>query len=128
MINPVINFSVKLMAILGFIFGIHIATLHYLQLPLFNNLIVKSYIVNAIMAIVIYGFLYFFRKKYLDLLGFIFMGGSFLKFATYFILFHPEFKSDGNVVKLEAISFLIPYLICLSIEIYFLIKLLNKDG
>ena len=127
MINPVINFSVKLIVVLGFIFGIHIAILQYLELPLFNNLIVQSYILNFIMAIVIYGVLYFCRKKYLDLLGFIFMLGSFLKFGVYFIFFHPQFKSDGDVVKLEAISFLIPYLICLIIETYFLIKLLNKD-
>ena len=127
MINPVVNFSVKLIAVLGIIFGIHIATLHYLQLPLFNNLIGQSYIVNAIIAIGIYWLLFFFRKKYVDLLGFIFMGGSFLKFGAYFIFFHPQFRSDGDVIKLEAISFLTPYLVCLTIEIYFLIKLLNKD-
>ncbi|MFD1292938.1 hypothetical protein ACFQ5N_03725 [Lutibacter holmesii] len=127
MINPAINFLIKLTVFLVLIFGIHIAILQYLQVPIFSNLIVQSYIVNVILAIVIYGLLYFFRKKYLDLLGFIFMGGSFLKFGVYFIFFQPTFKANGTVSKLEAISFLIPYLACLLVEIYYLIKLLNKD-
>ena len=128
MINPAINFSAKLIVVLGLVFAIHIGILHYLQLPIFDNLIVQSYIVNCIMAILIYGFLFYFKKKYLDLLGFIFMGGSFLKFGVYFIFFQPYFKADGEVVKLEAISFLAPYLACLLVETYYLIKLLNKDG
>lgn len=128
MINPVINFSLKLIAVLGFIFGIHTAVLHYLQLPLFKNLIIESYVVNILMAIVIYSALYFLKNKYLDVLGFIFMAGSFLKFGVYFIFFYPKFNIDGEVVRLEATSFLIPYLTCLTVETYYLIILLNKDG
>lgn len=128
MINPVINFSLKLIVVLTVVFGIHIAILNYLQVPLFNNLVVVSYVVNIVMAIIIYGSLYVLRKKYLDILGFIFMAGSFLKFGVYLLFFYPYFRADGEVVRLEAVSFLIPYLTCLTVETYYLIKLLNKDG
>lgn len=128
MTNPIINFSLKLLGVLVVVFGIHSAILNYINVPIFNNLIVQSYVVNSCMAIVIYVSLYLLRKKYLDMLGFIFMAGSFLKFGVYFIFFYPKFNADGDVVKLEATSFLIPYLTCLTVETYYLIKLLNKDG
>lgn len=127
MMNPVINFSLKLTGILVVTFVIHTSILHYLQFPRFNNLIIESYFVNVLMAIIIYASLFFLRKKYLDVLGFIFMIGSFLKFGVYFILFYPKFNVDGEVIRLEATSFLIPYLTCLTVETYYLIKLLNKD-
>lgn len=126
MINPVINFSLKLIGVLGIVFGFHIAILHYLALPLFHNLIVQSYVVNIFMAIIIFGFLFFLQKKYLDILGFIFMAGSFLKFGVFFIFFNPIFKKSGDISSEEALSFLIPYLACLIVETFFLVKLLNK--
>lgn len=126
MIKPIIGFSIKLVIALSIVFGIHIASLSYLKIPLFENLILTSYIVNYVMALAIYITLYKLRIKYLDLLGFIFMGGSFLKFAVFFIFFNPSFKENGNVSSVEAMSFLIPYLACLIIETFYLIKLLNN--
>jgi hypothetical protein len=128
MINPVINFTIKLVATLSIVFGIHLIILKWLQQPLFNFLIVEAYIVNAILAIIIYSTLFFLKNKYLDLLGFIFMFGSFLKFGVFFVIFYPAFKEDGAIIKLEAASFLTPYLASLIVEIYYLLKLLNKDG
>jgi hypothetical protein len=126
MINPIINFSLKLAGVLGVVFAIHIGVLYYLNLPLFENLIIASYLTNFILATLIYAMLYLLQNKYLDMLGFIFMGGSFLKFGIYFIFFHPQFKQDDIILKLEATSFLIPYLSSLIVETYFLVKLLNK--
>jgi hypothetical protein len=124
--NLILNFSFKLVLVLVLVFGIHLFILHSLNQPLFNNLITASYIVNAMMAIIIYGSLVLLRKKYLDVLGFIFMAGSFLKFGVYFIFFYPEFRADGEIIRLEATSFLIPYLACLVIETFYLVKLLNN--
>ena len=125
-IKPVISFALKLILLLAIILGIHIAVLSYLNLPLFENYIVYSYTVNVVLAVVIYVTLFKLRVKYLDLLGFIFMGGSFLKFAVFFIFFNPLFKDDGSVSSAEIASFLVPYLACLIIETFYLIKLLNN--
>lgn len=126
--NPVINFCLKLFVALAIVFGIHIAILHYIEAPLFDNYIIACYAVNYLLAVVIYSALYFLRKKYLDVLGFIFMAGSFLKFGVFLIFFYPKYMSDGELLRLETTSFLIPYLACLIIETYYLVQLLNKEG
>jgi len=126
MIKPIIAFSIKLVIALSIVFGIHLLVLSYSNVSIYQNLIIPSYIANIFLAIIIYSSLFKLRIKYLDLLGFIFMAGSFLKFAVYFIFFNPSFKTDGIVSSIEATSFLIPYLACLIIETYFLIKLLNS--
>jgi len=127
MMNQVINFSLKLIVILGVVFAIHLFILTKISKPLFNNFIIEAYIVNVLLAIIIYSTLYFLRKKYLDMLGFIFMFGSFLKFGVYFIFFYPIFKEDGVIIRQEATSFLVPYIASLIVETYYLVKLLNED-
>ena len=124
--KPIIGFCVKLIVALSMVLGIHIAILHLLELPLFENQIVFSYSVNSILAIIIFISLFKLRIKYEQILGFIFMAGSFLKFGVYFIFFYPIFKKDGEISNLEAVSFLIPYISCLIIETFYLIKMLNK--
>ena len=128
MMNQVINFSLKLIVILGVFFAIHLIILAKINQPLFNNFIIEAYIVNGLLALIIYSTLYFLKKKYLDMLGFIFMFGSFLKFGVYFIFFYPVFKEDGVIIRQEATSFLVPYVASLIVETYYLVKLLNEDG
>ena len=128
MMNQVINFSLKLIVILGVFFAIHLIILAKINQPLFNNFIIEAYIVNGLLAIIIYSILNFLKKKYLDMLGFIFMFGSFLKFGVYFIFFYPVFKEDGVIIRQEATSFLVPYIASLIVETYCLVKLLNEDG
>lgn len=125
-INPILTFCFKLIVLLIVVFGIHLVVLNYLNFILFNNLIVASYSVNYLLAIIIFIALYKLRKKYLDLLGFIFMGGSMLKFAVFFIFFFPTFKQNGNIDGLESASFLVPYLACLVLETIYVSKLLNN--
>jgi hypothetical protein len=125
-INPILTFFLKLIILLTVVFGIHLVVLNYLNTPLFNNLIIASYIVNFILAIIIFVALYKLRKKYLDLLGFIFMGGSMLKFAVFFLFFSPTFKENGNIDGLESASFLAPYVTCLLLETIYVSKLLNN--
>jgi len=126
--NQVINFFLKLIVILGVVFAIHLIILAEINQPLFNNFIIEAYIVNGLLAIIIYSILNFLKKKYLDMLGFIFMFGSFLKFGVYFIFFYPVFKEDGVIIRQEATSFLVPYIASLIVETYCLVKLLNEDG
>ncbi len=124
--NNALKFGLKLFFSLIIVFITHIAILQYLNLSLFGNKIVLSYVLNFILALIIYTVLYKLRVKYLDILGFIYMGGSLLKFAIFFMFFNASFKQDGNVNSLEAASFLIPYSLCLFFETFYLIKLLNN--
>jgi hypothetical protein len=126
--EPIIKFLVVLSLALVLIFLIHITVLEIFECPLFANLIVLSYLVNYGLAISVYLLLFALRKKYMESLGFIFMGGSFFKFIIFFIFFYPVYRKDGSTNTLETTAFLVPYLSCLFIEIYALAKLLKRDS
>lgn len=85
----------------------------------------QSYVLNAIMALMVFFVIYIFRNRYRDLLGFFFLGGSLLKFALFFIFLYPSFIADGNLERLEFLVFFVPYAFALVLETYFLVKLLN---
>jgi len=85
----------------------------------------KSYLLNAIMALIVFFVIYIFRNKYRDLLGFFFLGGSLLKFALFFIFLYPAFNQDGALERLEFLAFFVPYGFALVLETFFLVKLLN---
>jgi len=125
-IKPILQFSILLLIVLSIVFGIHLAILSYFNYPLFENMIIASYSVNYLLAFIIFIALYLIRKKYLDLLGFIFMGGSFLKFGVFFIFFFPVFKQNGEINTLESVSFLLPYITCLILETIYVSRLLNN--
>ena len=124
--NRFVSFSAKLIVILIAAFAIHLLILKYLELPLFNNKIVLSYILNTTLAIAIFGLLFRYREKVKDNIGFLFLAGSFLKFIAFFILIYPSYKADGGTSKLEFAAFFVPYLICLFIETSSLVKWLNE--
>jgi hypothetical protein len=126
MIKLISNFGIKLLISLSVIFVIHIVILHYLNISPFKNLLIISYITNYFLALVIFSVLVKLKKKYLDLLGFVFMGGSIVKFGVYIVFFNPVFKQNGTVSPEEATAFFVPYLSCLIVETFYLIKLLNN--
>ncbi|WP_033959610.1 DUF6168 family protein [Psychroserpens jangbogonensis] len=119
-------FSLKLIIVLAAAFAIHLFILSVNSLPLFDDKIVLAYIVNAVLAITIFGFLFKMKEKYKDQLGFLFLGGSLLKFLVFFIVFYPFYKIDGNISKLEFAAFFVPYLLSLVLETFSLAKWLNK--
>lgn len=124
--KPEIGFCLKLSIALLLLFLIHIFILHMMKLPLFSNRILLSYGINYLLAVGIYLLLYKWRIKYLDLLGFIYMAGSFLKFSFFFLFFYPTYRENGNIDAIEATTFMMPYVLCLFFETFFLIKLLNN--
>ncbi|MDB4588539.1 hypothetical protein N9095_01010 [bacterium] len=126
MSNPFISFAIKTVILLTVVFAIHLLVLNVLQLSLFENRIVLSYIVNLVLVIVIFGILYLLKEKYKSQLGFLFLAGSLLKFVVFFILFYPFYKLDNIITKLEFAAFFVPYVIGLIIESVSLSKWLNK--
>ena len=125
-INPIVQFLIVLTLSLGFAFLLHITVLNAKGLPQFDNLIVLSYVVNSILAAIIFIALYIFRGKLKNQIGFLFMVGSFLKFIFFFLLFYPAYKMDGEMSRLEFAAFFIPYGISLVIETVFTAKMLKK--
>jgi len=126
MSNPFFSFSIKAVTLLIITFCIHIAVLSCFEFPLFENKIVLSYTINLILVISIFGILYLLKEKYKSQLGFLFLAGSLLKFAVFFIVFYPFYKQDGNISRLEFASFFVPYVLGLILETISLSKWLNK--
>ncbi|TAI47510.1 DUF6168 family protein [Flagellimonas allohymeniacidonis] len=120
------QFILILVFLLSLSFLVHTQILKSLDLPPFENLIFRAYWVNAILAAVIFLLIYIFREKLKNLIGFLFMGGSLIKFAFFFILFYPTYKQDGDMSRLEFGAFFIPYAIALIFETIFISKLLKK--
>lgn len=125
-IHPIIQFLLVLISSLGLLFFIHTTFLHSLGLSKNGNLIVQSYLINGILATLIYVLLFVFRHKLKNQIGFLFIAGSFLKFIVFFIIFHPVYKEDGEMGKLEFAAFFVPYVISLIIETIFMTKMLKK--
>ncbi len=92
----------------------------------YQNLIIPIYIINTILVIVLLVFIDLFKNKFKNQIGFIFMASSLLKFVFFFIFIYPSFKSDGNLSKIEFITFFIPYFYCLLFESIVISKLLNN--
>lgn len=124
--NPFVNFALKASGALFLAFFLHLGVLYTLNYPLFENHIVLSYVINLILVLKVFGILYLLRYKYKGQLGFLFLAGSIIKFAIFFIVFHPRFKADGVITKLEFASFFVPYLVGLILETVSLSKWLNK--
>ena len=124
--NVFTRFTFRLVSVLVIAFAAHILVLNLLDKPLFNNMIISSYVVNGALAIAIFGFLWKFRERFKNQIGFLFLAGSLLKFAAFFIIFQPSFKVDGDMSKYEFASFFIPYILSLIIETFSLIKWLSK--
>jgi hypothetical protein len=104
--------------------GVHLSWLNSFD----TSIIYYAYSANLILAISIYSLITNISKKHLHLSGFLFMGGSFIKFAVFYIFFYPAFMKDGQIDKTEASYFLIPYFLGLIWETYYLSRKLNSSG
>lgn len=124
----IVNFFLLLLISLGVIFCGHLFVLHFLGLPLFGNKIILAYFVNFIITFGSFVFLFNFRKKFAESLGYFFMAVSMLKFVVFFIFFHPDYQEDIRIDKLEFSAFFIPYAVSLFLETIVLVRLLNKGG
>ena len=128
MFKQVFRFSILITLLLGITFILHLLVLDTRSLPLFENKIITSYLINHILTIGIFTTLLLLKEKFAESLGYIFFIGSFLKFIVFFILINPTLKEDGDISRVEFLSFFIPYAISLFFEVVFLVKTLNKEG
>jgi len=124
--HPVISFSIRLALVLSLAFAMHLVLLQIAGLPLFENKVVASYIINTLLTIAIFFGLYRLKEKYSSQIGFLFLGSSFLKFAVFFIVFYGTYKANGTIDTLEFLAFFTPYSLCLILETIYLSKWLNE--
>lgn len=120
-----LRYFLLLALVLGASFPFHTWLRERSGLPLFGDKLPASYLVNFVLAFAIVWLLYKFRKKVRQQIGFLFIAGSLLKFAVFFVAFYPGFRADGNISRGEFASFFVPYLLALFLETFFTAKLLR---
>mgnify|MGYP001246638840 CR=1 FL=1 len=94
----------------------------------FADNLITLYLFNGIIAVLVVGSAFLFRKKHKDYIAFYFFGGTIIKLLLFFILIFPLYKQDNNISKLEFLSFFTPYSLTLIIETISLVRLLNMSG
>ncbi len=128
MIKLILRFTLFLSLLMGVVFITHLFMLHSYSFGIFENKIITSYLINYTLTITIYITLLLLKEKFAESLGYIFFIGSFLKFIAFFLLIQPLLKEDGNISRVEFLSFFVPYSISLIFEVTSLVKTLNKEG
>ena len=84
------------------------------------------YGLNYVLATLIFFWVLVTHKKNAMLVGFVFMGGSVLKFAVFFLLIYPDFKDDGVAGRDELSLFFVPYMISLFAMTYAASRVLQR--
>ena len=123
--KKIISFALQLFGVLMFLGLLHIAFFYARANEIPFDLIVLGYVVNFAMALGIYYVMVQLANKQNKNLGFVFLFGSTLKFAVYFLIFNPLFMQDNSLSKLEFFTFFVPYITCLIVETLALVKLLK---
>lgn len=121
-----LRFTSVISAGLLLVFVVHLGTLQYLELTLFENRLPIAYLVNWILAILILFVMLHPPKRFKENLGFLFMFGSLLKFIFFFSFFYPYFLEDGIISRVEFFAFFAPYAACLVLETKLLINKLSE--
>ncbi|MGB5236431.1 MAG: hypothetical protein WBN59_02270 [Flavobacteriaceae bacterium] len=125
MIKGSLIFAFRLFLVLALIAGMHWAYLYASEIPIDFKTLGFCYLINFIMALVIFVSLLRLAEDKSQYLGFIFLVGSTLKFVVYFLVFDPLFKQDGDLTRVEFFLFFVPYLASLGVETVALVKLLR---
>lgn len=107
-------------------FGLHAGLVLNFGGSINDHLLWQAYLFNLLAAEIILAVMLKIAAKQKDHLGFIFMGGSLLKFLFFFLFFYPDYKADGDISTVEFAAFFVPYIIALSFKSFLLLKSLNQ--
>ena len=92
----------------------------------FADNLTSLYLFNGLVAVLVVGSAFLFRKKHKDYIAFYFFGGTIIKSLLFSVLIFPLYKQDNNISRIEFLSFFVPYLLTLLVETISLVRLLNK--
>ena len=110
-------YLLSFLLLLGLSFLIHVQVI-----PQARAFLVQSYTINALVALVALVLLNFGMEKKKNNLANLYLLTVALKLVVYFLFFHPRFRLDGTVTRLEFFMFFIPYALGLFAEIVVLAR------
>lgn len=116
----------QLLAISFGVGSIHLVTILKLDIDFPNNLLLRLYLTNILLAVLGYiaiRLAYLFKSQ---VEGFLFLMGSFLKFAILYLFFLTDETSPLHDSRQSFLHLFLPYIVCLIWEIAALAKILNQ--
>ena len=125
-LHYLLRYLIVLVVMLGISFVLHAWVRARSGLVSIGDLLVGSYLFNFFMAFAIVAGLYAVRFRMKQQIGFLFIGGSALKFLVFFLFFYPSFTADGSISRAEFSSFFVPYFLALATETYFTASMLQN--
>ena len=126
-IRALSRFLLSLFFLLAIAFGFHVWILFELELGAEISKLLLSYLINGAAAILLFRLITIFISKKSEILGFLFLIGSLLKFILFFSVFRPVIFAGLEDNKSSFSYFFVPYAVCLSIEVFHLVKELNNQ-
>ena len=87
----------------------------------------ETYLFNYLFTLGAFWVLMRQQKRREEILGFVFMGLSGVKFLLFFLVYKPFRLAPPEKEELF-LAFFIPYAVCAIVEVYFLVKLLNAKS
>lgn len=127
MIAITLRFSVKLFFFMAITFWVHSLLVERLAHPLPQDLLILCYVFNGIIAMAFLYLLLLVSRYEPPILGWVYLLTSGLKFLLFYAFIYPNFQDDELIHKQQLLTFFIPYSVALFLEIYQLIKILNRD-
>jgi len=91
------------------------------------NLLTPAYWVNYLLGIGVFSAVLLAHRHQPMIAGYVFLGGSLLKFLVFFLFFYPFFNNDGDLSRGEFAIFFIPYIVTLSTTVIATARALNTD-
>jgi hypothetical protein len=127
MVKSLVIYSAIFLGLFMLSFNLHHLVIENRQLTLSFSLR-KVYLFHTLFSLLIcINFKVFSNvDKIFPQLGFIYLGTLLLKIMLFSIIFYTSIFTEGNLSKIERVSMLIPALIFLFTEAYFVAKILIK--
>ena len=126
MISSLLKFSAKLLLMMTGLFWLHTFAINPLGFSAQDELLNACYFFNTLIALVFFFLLLFVSKQDPSILGWVFLLSSGMKFLLFFTLIYPSFQIEGLLPKQEFLTFFIPYVAAMALEIDQLIRILNR--
>lgn len=120
------SFIARLFALLSFAFICHAWLQHALNVGFFQKQISVNYAFNFIVTTLFFLIFLIAKDKKQTNLGVLFLYSSLIKFLLFFLLIFPNYGHFNGVKSAEFASFFVPYALSVSVEIYFLARILKN--
>lgn len=113
-------------ALLTLSFAVHGLVQHQLGIGFLEKQIISTYTFNYLISITVFVLIKLLSVRHGSKVGFVFLYLSLLKFLLFYILILPGYGDFNGIRSAEFASFFIPYSISSIVEIFYLIRLINR--